>query len=135
MKHRPHIFTLLTMGLLSFLLSCSQSGSKLVEGGLYYTQNENGSFSVMKILKLDDGGVHLRLYSNQFSTPPANVDESTLYMAGVDRKPNETLGMGHAPISKRSFEGWKAVFFQQSTVKDEELEGYKMWLEAKGGYF
>ena len=135
MKRHAHSFLLLTMSLLSFLFGCSQSGSKRVEGGLYYTQNENGSYSVLKILKLDDGGVHVRLYSNQFPTPPAKVDESTLYMAGVDRKPTETLGMGHAPISKRSFEGWKAVFFQQSTVKDEELEGYKMWLDAKGGYF
>jgi len=135
MTHRPHITTLFTMGLLSFLLGCSQSGSKLVEGGLYYIKKDNGSYSVMKILKLDDGGVHVRLYSNQFSTPPARVEESTLYMVGVDRKSNETLGMGHAPISKRSFAGWKAVFFQQSTVKDDELEGYKMWLEAKGGYF
>jgi hypothetical protein len=123
------------MGLLSFLLGCSQSSSGLVEGGFYYTRNDNGSYSVMKILKLDDGGVHVRLYSNQFPSPPSQVDESTLYMAGVDRKPNETLGMGHAPVSKKSFAGWKAIFFQQSAVKDDELEGYKMWLEAKGGYF
>jgi hypothetical protein len=135
MRHHAHILTLIAMSLLSFLLGCSQSGPKLVEGGLYYTQNENGSYSVLKILKLDDGGVHVRLYSNQFSTPPAKVDESILYMVGVDRKPNETLGMGHAPISKQSFVGWKAVLFQQSAVKDDELEGYKMWLEAKGGYF
>ena len=125
--------TFLAMSLLSILFGCSRS--KLVEGGLYYTQNENASYSVLKILKLDDQGVHVRLYSNQFSSPPTKVDESALYMAGVDHKPNETLGMGHVPLSKKSFAGWKATFFQQSTVKDEELEGYKMWLEAKGGYF
>jgi hypothetical protein len=135
MKRGLHIFAFLAMSLLSFLLGCSKSESQLVEGGLYYTQNENGSFSVLKILKLDKGGVHVRLYSNQFPEPPIKVDESVLYMAGVERKPNETLGMGHAPISKRSFEGWKAMFFQQSSIKDDELEGYKMWLEAKGGYF
>lgn len=135
MTHRTRIFALVTMSFLGFLLGCSQSGSKLVEGGLYYIQNQNGSYSVLKILKVDDGGVHVRLYSNQFSTPPTKVDESRLYMAGVDRKPDETLGMGHAPISKRSFAGWKAVFFQESVVKDDELEEYKMWLDAKGGYF
>jgi hypothetical protein len=89
----------------------------------------------MKILKLDENGVHVRLYSNQYQTPPVKVDESSLFMAGVDHKPNETLGMGHLPLSKKSFEGWNATFFQQSNVKDEELEGYKMWLEGKGGYF
>jgi hypothetical protein len=121
------------MGLLSFLFGCSRP--QLVEGGLYYTPGENGGFSVLKILKLDDGGVHVRLYSNHFTTPPTKIDEGTLYMAGMNRKPGEQLGMGHAPISKKSFAGWKAVFIQQSSVKKEELKGYEMWLEAKGGYF
>lgn len=135
MRHPAQIFTVVTMGFLSFLLGCSRSDVKLVEGGLYYTQNENNSYRVFKILKIDDGGVHVRLYSNQFLTPPTRVDESTLYMAGVDREPNETLGMGHAPISKQSFATWKAAFLQQSTVQDDELEGYKMWSDANGGYF
>jgi len=132
MKARIHIMTAL-LSILGLLFGCSRS--KLVEGGIYYTQNENSSYSVLKILKLDDNGVHVRLYSNQFPSPPKHVDESKLYMAGVDKKPNETLGMGHAPVSKKSFSGWKATFVQQSTVKDEEMKGYKMWAEAKGGYF
>jgi hypothetical protein len=124
---------LVLMGLLSFLFGCSRN--TLVEGGLYYTPGEKGGYSVLKVLKLDDGGVHVRLYSNQFAEPPTKMDESTLYMAGMNRKPNEQMGMGHAPISKKSFGGWKAVFIQQAAVKKEELEGYEMWLEAKGGYF
>lgn len=124
---------LLVMGLLAFLFGCSRQ--RLVEGGLYYTPGESGGYSVLKILKLDDGGVHVRLYSNHFSEPPVKIDESTLYMAGMKRKPGESMGMGHAPISKKSFAGWHALFVQQSTVKEEELEGYKMWLDAKGGYF
>jgi hypothetical protein len=123
----------LAMSLLSILFGCSHS--KLAEGGLYYLQNENGSCSVLKVLKLDDQGVHVRRYSNQFPSPPTGVDESTLYMVGVDHKPNETVGMGHAPLSRKSFQAWKATFFQQSSVKEDELEGYKMWLEANGGYF
>jgi len=121
------------MGLLASLFGCSRPN--WVEGGLYCTRNENGSYSVLKILKIDDGGFHVRLYSNQFSKPPQKVDESTLYMAGMDRKPNERLGMGHYPVSKKSFLGWGATFVQQSAVSAEELDGYKMWLDAKGGYF
>lgn len=127
-KQTHNIFLLLTMGLFAFLFGCSHS--KLVEGGLYFNKNEAGSYSVLKILKIDEMGVHVRLYSNQFSAPPTNVDESTLYMVGVDHKPNEILGMGHAPLSKKSFEGWKATFFQQSTVNEEELEGWECPLDS-----
>lgn len=123
----------MVMGPLAFLIGCSRG--KLIEGGLYATPSENGGYSVLKILNLDDGGVHLRLYSNSFGELPKKIDESALYMAGMNRKPHETLGMGHAPISNKSFAGWNAVLIQQSTVKEEEIEGYKLWLEAKGGYF
>lgn len=121
------------MGLFSFLAGCVRP--KVVEGGLYSMLAEQGGYSVFKVLKRDEGGVHVRLYSNRFSEPPQKIDESTLYLAGMKRKPGETLGMGHAPVSNQSFAGWKATFVQQSTVKEEELQGYKMWLEAKGGYF
>ena len=121
------------MSVLSILFGCSQS--KLVDGGLYCIQNKDGSYSVLKILKLNRQGVHVSVYSNQYSTPPIKVDEATLYMAGVNSKPDETMGMGHVPLSNKSFQNWKATFLQQSTVKNEELEGYKMWLDDKGGYF
>jgi hypothetical protein len=119
--------------IISLLFGCSASA--LQEGGLYATRQDDGSYSILKILKIDPQGVHVRLYSNKFSTLPKNIDESKLYMAGIDRKPGETLGMGHAPISKQSFSSWKAQFIQPSKVNPEELEGYNMWLEAKGGYF
>lgn len=124
---------LIFMGLLSLLQGCSRA--KLVEGGLYATPGEKGGYSILKILKLDEGGVHVRLYSNSFVDLPKQIDESTLYMAGINHKPEEVLGMGHAPISKTSFTGWRVVFIQQSTVRKEELKGYTMWLDAKGGYF
>jgi len=123
----------MAMSILSFLTGCSNSEPK--EGGLYYIHNENSSYSVLKILKIDEGGVHVRLYSNQYAAPPDKIDESTLYMAGLNRKANEGLGMGHAPLSKKTFKGWHAIFIQQSSVKQEELEGYNIWLEDKGGYF
>ena len=126
-------YQIILMSILAFLLGCSSSGIK--EGGLYYIKNETGTYSVLKVLKTDSKGVHIRLYSNQFASPPNKIDESTLYLAGIDKKPSETLGMGHLPISKRGFEDWHPTFFQQSSVKDEELEGYKTWLDAKGGYF
>jgi hypothetical protein len=120
------------MGLLASLFGCSRP--HWVEGGLYYTRDK-GSYHVFKLLKIDDGGFHVRLYSNQYLEPPGKIDESTLYMAGIDHKPSERLGMGHCPVSRQSFLTWGARFIQQSSVSVQELEGYKVWLDAKGGYF
>jgi hypothetical protein len=116
------------------LFSCSGEPDFL-EGGIYTTPRESGGFVILKILKIDDGGVHVRVYSNIYPTAPTQVDETSLYLAGMDRKPSEALGMGHLPLSHQSFKGWKAHFIQQAHVSKEELEGYQMWLEANGGYF
>jgi hypothetical protein len=105
------------------------------EGGLYSVPNEYGSYSVLKILKLDESGVHIRLYSNQFPDRPSDVDTDTLYMAGMDRSEGQSLGMGHAPISRTSFSSWDAKYIKTVPVTQDELEGYEMWLEAGGGYF
>jgi len=43
--------------------------------------------------------------------------------------------MGHLPLSRRSFGGWRPRFIKAVEVSGEELDGYRMWLQAKGGYF
>lgn len=105
------------------------------EGGLYVTEQENGRFVPLKILKLDAHGVHVRVYSNLYPAPPTHIDESTLYMAGMERPDDVPMGMGHLPISTASFSGWEARFVQPSTVSAEELDGYEVWRDAEGGYF
>ncbi|NRF72470.1 hypothetical protein HLB44_36525 [Aquincola sp. S2] len=117
------------------LLANAFGNETLIEGGLYSTRNENGTYSVLKILKLDPEGVHVRLYSNQFPEHPAKLDTSSLYMAGMNRKADESLGMGHAPISRKAFTTWGVKFIKVVPVEGQELEGYPMWQEASGGYF
>jgi hypothetical protein len=119
---------------LSALVGCSKAtGAK--DGGLYYFKNDNGTYSVLKILKSEGSGVHVKVYSNQFDSPPTQVDESKLYLAGIDHKTNETLGIADVPLKAGSFENYKATFFQQGTVSEQELEGYNTWKKAGGQYF
>jgi hypothetical protein len=120
---------------LSALAGCSSKTSGLKEGGLYAFKADNGSYSIMKLLKVESGGVHVKIYSNQFDSPPTQVDESKLYLAGLNHKPNETLGVADAPISGETFQNYKATFVQQGTVTPEELEGYNTWKKAGGKYF
>lgn len=106
-----------------------------LEGGLYIVPHESGNFVPLKVLKVDSQGVHVRIYSNVYAAAPAHIDEATLYMAGVDKREDEPLGMGHLPVSNETFAGWDVEFVQQSSVSTEELDGYQMWLDAEGGYF
>ena len=106
-----------------------------VEGGLYSTRNEDGTFAIVKILKLEDEGVHIRAYSNQFDSEPEAIDETTLYLAGMDHGPDEQLGMGHLPLLKASFGSWAPRYIKTVPVEDAELEGYRMWKDAGGGFF
>lgn len=117
------------------LVASACGGEDLVEGGLYSTPDEHGTYSVFKILKLDDDGVHVRVYSNQFASHPASVDESELYMVGMDRKPGQSFGVGHLPLSRGSFSTWKPRFIKTVPVKKEELAGYEEWKKGGGSYF
>ena len=121
------------MGFISLLFGCSRSD--VVEGGLYGTPDEKGGYHVLKVLKVGQSGVHIRGYSNYFPTLPTRIDEKRLYLAGTDYKPPETLGLGHLPLSKETFAGWKPVLIQHSTVSQEELDGYEEWKKGGGGYF
>jgi hypothetical protein len=109
--------------------------SSIKVGGIYATPQKDGSFGVIKVLKVDDDGVHVRIYSNRFKERPRSVLESELFVAGIDRASGVALGMGHAPVSWESFSEWKAKFVQQATVSESELEGYHAWSDANGGYF
>jgi hypothetical protein len=136
MKNQMMIITIV-ITLCSMLVGCSGSGGNtaLKEGGIYSFKNNNGAYSVLKILKVESGGLHIRVYSNQFDSPPTKVEESMLYMAGRNPKPNEILSEPDVALLKKSFDNYKATFVQQSTVKDDELEVYKAWKQAGGQYY
>lgn len=120
---------------LTALAGCSSKTSGLKEGGLYAFKTDNGSYSVLKLLKVERDGVHVKVYSNQFDSPPTQVDESKLYLAGLNHKPDETLGVADVPLTGESFQNYKATYIQQGTVTPQELEGYNTWKKANGKYF
>jgi hypothetical protein len=122
----------IVMGLLSFLFGCSQAPS-LKQGDFYTVDDGEGFFRVVKVLVLDEQGVHVRLYQNKWKERPATVDVSILSLGGVDDP--EGFGMGHLPLSKNAFAAWRPIFIQDGKVAKDELDGYEMWKEGGGGYF
>ena len=116
---------------------CSQEGNPSVApqsiqvGGLYATKDEGGSWRVMKVLALDEHAVHLRSYANKFREQPKDVDPSVLTLGGLNNP--EGFGIGHFPLAKEGFFKDKPILIKVVPVKEEELEGYRMYLEAMNG--
>jgi hypothetical protein len=114
-------------------LACAMKHPELKVGGLYSVNDGEGNYRVAKILALDDSAVHIRLYKNKYRSRPATVDESSLSLGTIHD--NDGFGMGHLPLSRAAFANWQPAFLFQSSVTDEELEGYEMWKEGQGGVF
>jgi hypothetical protein len=107
--------------------------NRMKEGGIYSIDNGDGKFGIVKILKLESGIVHVRIYKEKFATRPESIKVEQLSLGSI--KDKDGFGIGHLPISKNDFTGWKAVFLCETEVKEDELEGYNMWKEAGGGVF
>ena len=119
---------------------CSREGSAPVAnddnairvGGLYATQDEDGSWRVTKVLAVDDDAVHLRSYANTFAEQPKDVDPVNLTLGGLNDPVG--FGIGHFPMAKEGFFKDKPVLVKVIPVKEEELEGYKHYLESMKGH-
>jgi hypothetical protein len=119
-------------GLLSLLLGCSKQQQPQA-GALCTVDDGEGFYRVAKVLVVDDGGVHIRLYKNKWKERPQSVDTNVLSLGGVNDK--EGFGMGHIPLSRQAFAAWKPVVFDRDQVRPDELDGYEMWRQGGGGYF
>jgi hypothetical protein len=105
---------------------------KLFEGGLYSVPDGDGKYSMLKILKLDEEGVHVQLYSNLYDSIPSDVNQKDLF---IERNPKKFTGAMHVPLSNKVFKKWRAKLIKIIDISEEELVGYNIWKESKGGYY
>jgi hypothetical protein len=101
---------------------------EIIVGGLYAARNDDGSYSVLKVLVVDEYAVHLRSYANRFEELPSNIDPSTLTLGSI--LDDGGFGIGHFPLAKNGFWTDDPVFLKRTTVAEDELEGYRIYLEA-----
>lgn len=95
------------------------TSSELQTGGLYLFKNSDSTYSVGKILVLDDFAVHVRYYSNKFKTKPTKINSKDLEVM-----------IGHAPIAREGFLENGRELLSVETVEESELEGYRYYLDA-----
>jgi hypothetical protein len=90
-----------------------------------------GGFQIAKALKADADTVHIALYGNKYSQPPTEIDPSILHIGTIHDSGG--FGIGRLPLSRGTFASRLPVRIQRWSVTDEELEGYRIREESKGG--
>jgi len=121
------------LGVLTVLFGCGGPAQPEKAGALYTVDDGEGWFRVAKVLVVETEGVHIRLYKNRFKTRPGSVEFSSLSLGTVHDA--DGFGMGHLPLSRRAFRAWQPVFLAESPVAESELDGYRAWKDAKGGFW
>lgn len=105
---------------------------ELLVGGLYSILTNSGKYKIAKILELDEGGIHLRVFENSFDERPRKVDFKTLTLGKFG---GEEFSAGHIPVLDEVFTRAAPSFISKSTVSKDELEGYYIWRDSNGGYW
>ncbi len=91
-------------------------------GGIYATPDEDGSWGVVRVLALDEHTVHLRSYTDRFAEQPKDVDLAKLRWF-----------IGHMPVAREGFDKERHVLIKVVPVAEDELEGYRYYLESTTG--
>ena len=97
-------------------------------GGLYTSQYDDGKWHVTKVLAFDGDVVHLRMYANTFPEQPRPVDPASSHWGASEGR--TSFGIGHAPIAKEGFLSEKRHLVMVTAVTDDELDGYRYYLDA-----
>ncbi len=100
-------------------------------------------WGVAKVLRSEILKIHLAIPGDRWSERPAGIDtwRSRVLPKPLDADPelpadpDATVGIGHAPVDRSAFSNGKPVFAGIATLESDELEGYRMWRDAKGGTF
>jgi hypothetical protein len=95
------------------------------EGG-YYVIDDVGPdgvvwFSLLKVLRVDRRGVHIRLYDDWFTTVPTAAHGQRLDYA-----------VGHLPVTHQQFDWWLPTFVFRGAVTQEELDDVGEFFDVTG---
>ncbi len=98
------------------------------------------TYQVIKVLAVDEFGVHVRLYGNAFTHRPAAVAPDLLdtspfiSMASEDAGREWPLSVGHLPLQAATFVGMRPVYIARQDVTPDELDEYRDWRRSDNGY-
>ncbi|EDY19349.1 hypothetical protein CfE428DRAFT_3034 [Chthoniobacter flavus Ellin428] len=129
--HHPHLQWSFPPARIADVRTLFERSYSYEVGGIYSVWGRGG-YQAIKLLNIEEGGVHVRMYANTWPERPASIDTAALMLAGAD---DPAFSIGHMPVVRSHFLSMGPRLVMIERVKDDELEGYRMWQEAKGGYF
>lgn len=115
-----------TMGLLS-VFGCSTTSYK--PGDIYSIDDGKGKIGIVKVLVVEAGVIHLRIYRNKFDSRPKSIDTKELSLGRLGEEGG--FGIGHIPLDIEGFKDWKPELLINERVADNELDGYNIWKESE----
>lgn len=92
-------------------------------------------YAAAKILKADRSGVHLCIYADRWIVPPDHVDPWALASGTTETMDRGIFALSHIPLSHKAFARMEPRFDRLAMLGPDEVEGYRVWREAEGGYF
>jgi uncharacterized protein YndB with AHSA1/START domain len=112
---------------------------------LRFGVDDNGAevWGVAKVLRSEILKVHLAIPADRWGERPGRIDtwRHRSLPAQPDEEPDpsaspgDRVEIGHVPVDRSAFGKGKPVFAGIATLESAELEGYRIWREAKGGTF
>jgi hypothetical protein len=93
---------------------------------------DDDGYGTAKLLHVDRNAVHLRVYSDRWTSPPDDIDPWSLRLDRIDEP---VPGLGHIPLTYAAFAGWQPAFDRLVMIGPSERGGYRAWLESGGGVF
>jgi hypothetical protein len=103
----------------------------LAAGDVCSIKSGAGRFKLAKVLAVDPGVIHVRVFKETFADRPRRASTTGLTL-GTIHDP-DGFGMGHLPLSTAGFGAWLPIRNGNEPVHEDELEGYRMWQDAGGG--
>jgi hypothetical protein len=107
------------------------AGSDLEPGDVCAIRSGESGFGVIKILLIDQHIIHIRKYKNRFPERPYQIDPRGLSIGTINDP--DGFGVGHLPVSASGFASWMPSRICRQDVTEEELAGYRYWLEDQSG--
>ena len=109
---------------------------------LQENEADGETWAAAKVLRSEIMRVHLRIPAERWAERPASIPPKawsaapiSLEAASDDLATIWPIEIGHYPLSRATFNAAKPRFAGVTTLENHELDGYRLWRDAKGGTF